>query len=120
MNTYPITPVPKPTEADVTRAIRDLLGVLGIFHWKQWQGPMSHPKGVSDILGCWNGKMLAIEVKRPGWKPPQTGTKAHMHYLDQLKFINNIKRSGGIAFFARSVGEAMDELGVRDRFSGRK
>ena len=96
----------KLTEKDITKAIRDLLKTLGIWHWKQWQGSMSQPKGVSDILGCYQGRMVAIEVKRPGGKPTE----------DQQKFIDRVKREGGIAFCADSVEAVMEGLkleGVR-------
>ena len=96
----------KLTEKDITKAIRDLLKALGIWHWKQWQGSMSQPKGVSDILGIYQGRMVAIEVKRPGRKPtPQ-----------QQAFLDRVKREGGIAFWADSVEAVMEGLkleGVR-------
>ncbi len=39
------------SETELTKIIRSYLKNLGIFHWKAWQGPMSQPKGMSDILG---------------------------------------------------------------------
>lgn len=114
-----------PTETEITKNIRKLLKGLGIFHWKQWQGPMSQPKGVSDILGItkdkWDyccehcgktntliipGKSLAIEVKRDGEDPTE----------NQQIFLDNVSRAGGIAFVARSVDDVIEALGLRDRF----
>ncbi len=44
-------------------------------------------RGVSDLLGCLpGGKMLAIEVKRPGGKPT----------LDQIAVIDDVRRRGGL------------------------
>jgi len=94
------------TEADLTRSIRNLLRILGVYHWKQWQGPMSQPKGVSDIIGIYKGRMLAIEVK----------TRRGRVSEYQQRFIDAVKRHGGIAFIARSVEDVMDALDVRDRF----
>jgi penicillin-binding protein-related factor A (putative recombinase) len=77
-----------------------MLGVLGVWHWKVWQGPMSQPKGVSDILGAYKGRMLAIEVKRPGKIPTP----------DQQRFLDRVKIEGGISFVAHSVDETMEQL----------
>ncbi len=89
-------------EADITKQIRDVLDLKGIWHWKQWQGPMSEPKGVSDILGCFKGRLLAIEVKAPGYHPSQ----------DQVIFIDNVNEAGGIAFIAYSVEDVIENLGI--------
>jgi len=98
------------SEADVTKQIRDVLNTARVFHWKAWQGPMSQPKGVSDILGIFKGRMLAIEVKKQGWEPPSPGTYAYGHYLKQQAFIDRINAECGIGFFATSVEEVIDAL----------
>lgn len=96
----------QPKEADITRAIRSLLKSLNIFHWKQWQGSFSQPKGVSDILGIYKGKPLAIEVKTERGRLSQF----------QDEFLERWKKEGGIGFVARSVDDVIDNLGIRDRF----
>ena len=90
-------------EADITKQIRDILNLKGIWHWKQWQGPMSQPRGVSDILGCFEGRLLAIEIKVPG------------RYLtpDQALFINSVNAYGGIGFVAYSVEDVIEKLGIK-------
>lgn len=93
---------PRPTEADITKAIRQLLNTLGIWHWKQWQGPMSQPKGVSDLLGCYKGRMVAIEIKRPGRKPTP----------HQERFLAQVRNEGGIAFWADSLDTVIEQLGL--------
>lgn len=93
----------KTKEADITRRIRQYLDMRGIFHWKQWQGPMSQPRGVADILGCLCGKMLAIEVKKPGGKLTEF----------QQRFLDAVNSSGGIAFLATSVDDVDAELKTR-------
>jgi len=89
----------QPKEKDITREIRSYLRIRGIFHWKEWGGPMSE-NGVPDILGCWKGRMLGIEVKT-----------ARGHVSDyQQAFIDRINREGGLAFVARSVEDVMERL----------
>jgi len=88
------------TEADITRQIRNYLKIRGIFHWKQWQGPMSQPKGVSDIIGIYRGKFLAIEVKRPAAKLT----------MAQAKFLTRVEDHGGIAFVAKSLDDVIYKL----------
>ena len=97
------TKKPKITEADITRQIRNYLKICRIFHWKVWQGPMSQPKGVSDIIGIYNGRFLAIEVKRPGAKLANA----------QADFIAKVSANGGIAFVARSVDDVIARLEAR-------
>ena len=96
----------KPTHASVTNEIRSLLVNLNVFHWKQWQGPMSQPNGVADILGIYRGRPLAIEVKGPNGTP----TKA------QVEFLLRWKQEGGIAIIAHSVDDVIEELGLQERF----
>ncbi len=73
---------------------------------------MSQPKGVSDILGCYQGRMLAIEVKPPSWKPPLPTTKAYKHFKEQEDFIFQVNQAGGIGFFAQSAEEVVEKLGL--------
>jgi len=71
-----------------------------------------HIKGISDIVGIsnGNGRMIAIEVKKP-YISKRTGTIKHrtqeelekLASDEQVKFINNVKRNNGIAFFADSI-----------------
>lgn len=59
--------------------------------------------GTSDIIGCYNGRFLAIEVKKP--KPNKTyPTK------EQRDFIQEINDLGGLAFVARSVEDVIEMM----------
>lgn len=58
--------------------------------------------GVSDILGIWRGKPLAIEVKS------KTGVLSE----NQKNFLIRFKASGGIGFMARSLDDVTHNLGV--------
>ena len=102
------------TEAEITTSIRGVLKMLNVFHWKAWQGPMSQPKGVSDIIGILprgvagsdGGRFLAIEVKRPAGR-----VSPH-----QALFLDRVNRIGGLGFVAYSTQDVIDRLGVQDRF----
>lgn len=107
----------KETEASIQRTIMDYLTVRRIFHWRQNSGAFpgeykgkkrfvrfTSIKGVSDILGIYKGRLLAIEVKRPGEKPT----------VDQLAFMESVKAAGGIAFVARDLGDVIHGLCVAD------
>lgn len=81
-------------EGAVTKAVRDLLRHMGVFHWKQHQGLGSAP-GVADIIGCYDGRLLAIELKAPGKRIKPDSA--------QQRFLDNVHEHGGIAIEADSV-----------------
>lgn len=56
--------------------------------------------GTSDILGIWQRRFLAIEVKRPG------GKLTH----DQIVFLERVRENGGIAFTAYSLDDVIKNL----------
>jgi Holliday junction resolvase len=87
-------------EKEITREIINFLRACGCFCFKHWSGPMSR-RGVSDLLGCLpGGRALAIECKRPGGRPT----------AEQVRFLEDIKSRGGLAFIAHSVDEVKDQL----------
>ena len=90
---------PKPKEADITRQIRNYLMIRRIWHWKHWGGPMS-PKGVSDIIGIYKNRFLAIEIKTEKGKVTK----------HQARFLKAVEDNGGIAFVARSVEDVIEKL----------
>jgi len=59
-----------------------------------------HRNGVADILGIWDGVPLAVEVK----------TKAGKLTANQVRFLEDFKAAGGIAFVARSIADVVREL----------
>lgn len=100
-------------ERDVQRAVMEWLSVKGIFHWRmnnagifdaKTGGYRFHGlKGVSDILGIMpdgSGRILAIEVKRPGGKMTEA----------QKIFQQRIAELGGIATCVSSVAELEADL----------
>ncbi len=94
-----------PTETEITRSIRQLLKGLGAVAVKFWGGPMTE-RGVSDLLVCYQGRFLAIEVKRPGGKVSP----------EQERFLERVRAAGGIGLVAYGIDDVIDGLGVRDRF----
>lgn len=60
---------------------------LGIYRKKN--SPFQR-KGISDILGIWDGQALAIEVKAGSNRPS----------ADQIEFLTDFSESGGIAICA--------------------
>lgn len=92
-------------EGQLTKSVKALLRAAGIFHYKHWGGPMGYP-GVADIIGCYKGRMIAIELKAPNGKATP----------DQERFLQNVNDAGGIGFIAKSLDEVIDGLGLNDRF----
>jgi penicillin-binding protein-related factor A (putative recombinase) len=106
------------SEADIEKAILQYLEFIpGMYAWKNPSAGFFDAKrgkfrkhvskyainGTSDILGIWDGRFIAIEVKRPENKERP---------LDQKLFIDQINRRGGIAFFATSVEDVKKGLGL--------
>lgn len=67
--------------------------------WVNHMG-IGHRKGISDILGVWQGKPLAIEVKRPGGRLTP----------EQKAFLKEFQDKGGIAIVAFCLEDVMKAL----------
>jgi len=100
-----------PRESDIQRSILTTLRALGIPAWRQNSGAFKLEgtrwfragiKGIADIQACLppHGKLLVIEVKRPGEKPT----------LHQTAFLNAIPRAGGIGFIATCANDVVELL----------
>jgi hypothetical protein len=105
-------------EQDIVRACLDLLQLRGVFSWRQNCGAVKQAgrrghrdrfirfasiNGVSDILAVLppNGRLLAIECKRPGNGPTE----------DQAAFLDAVTRRGGLAvviYDVRDLAEILD------------
>ena len=81
-------------ERDVVAAIKRYLASLGsdVFFWKECGGPYG-TSGVPDIICCYKGRFLGLEVKLP------TGTLTEL----QKRAIRKINQAGGIACRVESV-----------------
>jgi len=93
------------SEKEITASIRAFLKAHRIFHWKVWQG-LGSQKGVSDIVGLYEGRFFAIEVKTEKGKLSE----------DQAKFLKLVVINGGNGFVARSLDDVVKYLGMKRRF----
>jgi len=96
--------VKQPSEKEVTKEIRRFLYFKRIFHWKVYTGGMFGQTGVCDLVGCYKGRIIAIEVKRPGHKTEPKRLEK------QKKFLADVRSAGGVAFFAESVQDVINNL----------
>lgn len=95
-------------EGLIKRGICEWLETQGCFFWIQQAGKIPgrigrsrfQRNGVADILGVWKGRLLAIEVK----------TKTGKLSSEQVEFLDQVNRFGGIAFAARSIEDCQREL----------
>ena len=100
-------------ENQVLSAIMDYLQWMHIFAFRVNNTPVYDAKrgvyrsagkyfrkGVADILGIYDGKPLAIEVKAPTGKVSEV----------QKEFLNEFKEEGGIAIIAYSVDDVINNL----------
>lgn len=83
-------------ERDVVAAIKKYLASLGsdVFFWKEHGGPYG-TSGVPDIICCYKGRFLGLEVKLP------TGKLTEL----QKRAIEKINRAGGIACRVESAAD---------------
>ncbi len=83
-------------ERELTRLILDYLRWVPDSSWKKIRGSMGM-KNVLDIIGCWEGKYVELEVKTErGRLTP--GQKAR---------LEEIRRAGGIAEVVRSLEDVV-------------
>ena len=97
-------------EKDIQKQILDWLRWHKVFCWKSNTAGIYRKstdsyipagmRGISDIIGIFNGRMICIEVKMPKKKPSEF----------QQRFIDSINKSGGIAFVAHSLDEVETNL----------
>jgi hypothetical protein len=119
------------SEKQIENQILTFLRNKGIFVWKNQSVGVFNPtrgrfmkssnphhiNGVADILGCIDGRMLAIEVKKPyiSKKTLQIKPRSQMDLEklasdDQILFINNMKALGAVAFYADSLDVVKEQL----------
>jgi RecB family endonuclease NucS len=92
-------------EAEIQKLILDYLTMRGIYHYRNNTGRRGGVSygfvGSADIIGILpNGRFLAIEVKRPG------GVAS----FEQLEFLANIAKNGGVAFASDNLQTVIDHL----------
>jgi len=107
----------EPLEQDILRVCLEYLKLRGVCCWRQNQGSVAgehkgrrrflrfaSADGISDIIGLLppGGRLLAVEVKRPGKQPTAT----------QQAFLDAIGRNGGLAVCVHSLAELEAALGL--------
>ena len=80
-------------EKEVVDSIKDYLKTIpNIFYWKEHGGQFG-TAGIPDLIICYKGRFIALEVKRPGGKPT----------LLQKITLNKIEKAKGIAKIVTSL-----------------
>ena len=97
----------KAKEKQTQRAVLEYLGGIGavavkfnnVGIFKSKTGAWIPPRdlGVSDILACYKGKFIAIEIKSEGKKPTDW----------QLNFITRVNNAGGLAFWTDNIDQVI-------------
>ena len=77
-------------------------GVKGVGGW--WLnfhgGSVYMPRGIPDIIGCYHGRFVAFEVKRPGETPTAI----------QIFTIKSLRSSGAVASVVYSIEDVRETL----------
>ena len=68
---------------------------VGVYDSKAQSYRTAPKKGVSDILACWKGRLIAIEIKIGKDRLSD----------EQIGFIKNIEHAGGIAFVLKDFDD---------------
>ena len=112
-----------PTEHEIQRVIIDLIRARGGVVTRVNSGSAvfkrdgvtqvirGAEKGTSDLIGCYHGVYLAIEVKRLGAKPARA---------DQIAFLESVAEADGVglvAYDSETVNELLNRIDVyEDKF----
>lgn len=102
-------------ESAVQRAVLATAPLFDATLYRQNTGAARNPSGrlvrygspgASDLIGfagpSWGAKagvVVAIEVKREGWKPPGPKAKARPHWERQLDRLREVNAAGGYGFW---------------------
>lgn len=88
-------------ERQLTHKIINKLKQLGGY-WIKTHGNPFQKSGLSDIIGCFQGRFIALEVKLPKKRSNLT--------LRQKIFLQKIKEAGGISAVITSQEEVINLL----------
>ena len=75
-------------EKQFENKIKAYLKEKGAWFLKYWAGAQYTKTGIPDLLVCYKGKFIAIEVKAENGKPSEL----------QLHHIEQIRKAGGVAY----------------------
>lgn len=91
------------SEQLIVRKIMSLLKKRGAWAYKTHGSPLS--AGYPDIIACYRGFFLGLEVKTP-----ETSHTTTARQLAQLKLINKARGRGRVVVSAKEVEDLLDEL----------
>jgi len=89
-------------ESQIKKQIKAaLLQKYPVAVWYKIHGGPQQERGIPDIIGCYHGRFVAMEIKRPGadYREPTPY---------QRKQITDIKMAGGVTGVVTSVEEALE------------
>lgn len=70
-------------------------------YWLNFHGGDPYmPRGIPDIIGCYRGRFVALEVKRPGEQPRAI----------QVVALKALKRAGAITAIVHSLDDVKEVL----------
>ena len=107
-------------ETQLLHAIHETLVKLGVTLWRNNVGIASYPGewgrsggaskvryglglGSADLVGCYKGRFVAIEVKRPA----APGSRQGEQTPEQKAWQRAVEQAGGLYALARSVDDAV-------------
>ena len=98
-------------ERDLVAAIKRYLSSLGsdVFYFKEHGGPYG-TSGVPDIICCYKGRFLGLEVKLPGGRLTEL----------QKRALVKINRAGGIGRRVESVDDMRAAIRLVDEKEDKK
>ena len=91
----------EPTEFELTKQILDYLKYVPDSAFKKVRGSIGN-KGWLDVVGCWNGRYIELEIKTKRGK-----LKPH-----QLERILEIRKAGGISGVVKSCEDVEAIFGL--------
>jgi hypothetical protein len=100
----------KRIESGISSAIREYLDARRIYNVRvnsgKVRGPSGSwihlaPAGTPDRFACYRGRLIAIEVKKPGEESSP----------EQLEKHEEIRKSGGVVIVAESVDDVIRAIG---------
>jgi Holliday junction resolvase len=83
-------------EGAVKRAVKSYLDKIGVWHFSPVSNGMG-AHGIPDIIACWRGRFVGIEVKAPG-------KRANTSELQKMQ-LASIAHNQGIAVVVDDVSQ---------------
>ena len=78
-------------EKNFENKVKKYLQKIGAFYFKYWGGGIYTVNGIPDLICCYKGKFIALEIKS------KTGVASEIQEFQ----MNKIRSSGGVAMVLR-------------------